>query len=147
MSLSKLAGPLLGIVVSLANSGSATADDAFLLVLDGRPLPVGVTLPHGKEPYPDVKFGTQWPLYPMLYCAVVDIKSDGTVSNVKVVQSGGRALVDNILSDWYRERRWTPATKDGVPIDARIMVSYFRGKKQPKDVHCSWDMYYKNSEK
>ncbi len=50
------------------------------------------------------------------------VLADGTVRAADVAASSGSLLLDRAASDAVRGWRFAPATRDGIPIDAYVVV-------------------------
>ncbi|HEX4836236.1 MAG TPA: energy transducer TonB [bacterium] len=50
------------------------------------------------------------------------VSADGAVRSVEVATSSGSPVLDRAAADAVRRWRFTPATRDGVPIDAYAML-------------------------
>ena len=61
----------------------------------------------------------------MTFFGYFDVKPDGTV-DVKMVQSTGNSILDRLAMDAAKQWKFTPATKNGVPVESyrRLQVEF-----------------------
>jgi protein TonB len=82
-----------------------------------------VTLP-GDCPAPDYPRLAEDRGWTGTVIVTIDVRADGTVSDVRVVESSGRKVLDEEVLDTVREWKFTPGLQAGVPVKTEILKTF-----------------------
>jgi hypothetical protein len=121
------------------------ADESEPLLLK-PPLPPGLIFP--KATYlPSARLSGEDMKLPgdHIVCLVLDIGTDGLVSNIKLLKSSGFPAIDSAIAGLAERSRYEPATLNGTPIAVRILSQRILTTARlhnPEGLEgvCSWDM-------
>ncbi|MGH6877914.1 MAG: energy transducer TonB [Rhizomicrobium sp.] len=117
------------MLVGLAIGGAGPMDQPNdIPLLSYNSLPPGVTYPTRIGPLPRTYYPALAVRCGLSGTATVEllVNADGSVGSAKITSSSGYTVLDAATLDQANQFRYSPATKDGVPMPARI------------DIHQKW---------
>jgi TonB family protein len=112
-------------LVGLAIGGTGPIDQTSDIPLIARGnLPQGIIYPVRIGPLPRIYYPPLAVRCGMTGTATVEllVNADGSVGSTKITSSTGYTVLDAATVEQANQFRYSPATKDGVPIPVRIEV-------------------------